>query len=265
MCRIWGLTRFRAKWASVRVRKTRQCNSLVAAGIATFIVLCAAPFDAARAGEFARDDDTLLFFTGADLWRQGSFSFAGGVWSPAGLDRDGFTFKLLLGAGSYQYHSDALGEVTGRQATGFAMAGYRFVRGKLFVSVFAGLDVQHHYFTPYDSGNDLAGTHAGIRGNVELWYEPNANTMFAADASVSSIGPSYSGRIAFGWRIAESFYLGPEALVFANGDDYRQFRTGLHLTGLRTGTLEWSFAAGWMRDSSDREGFYGRVGLLTRR
>lgn len=248
MCRILGLA---AAWA--------------ATFIVLCIVLCTAPLDAARAGEFSRNDDTLLFFTGADLWRQGSFSFAGGLWSPAGLDRDGFTFKLLLGGGSYQYHSDALGEVTGRQGTGFALAGYRFVRGKLFVSVFAGLDMQRHTFSPDDPGNDLGGTHAGIRGTIELWYEPNANTMLAADASVSSIGPSYSGRIAFGWRVAEAFYLGPEALGFANGDDYRQFRAGLHLTGLRTGALEWSLAAGWMRDSSDREGFYGRMGLLTRR
>ena len=91
---------------------------------------------------FRRDDDTLLFFSGTDLWRQGSFSFGGGVWSPGGIDREGFTFKLLAGAGSYQYLSGALGdvEVTGRQFTGFAMAGYRFVRDKLFVTVFAGVD-----------------------------------------------------------------------------------------------------------------------------
>ena len=33
-----------------------------------------------HADMFRRDDDTLLFFSGTDLWRQGSFSFGGGVW-----------------------------------------------------------------------------------------------------------------------------------------------------------------------------------------
>ena len=219
----------------------------------------------ARADMFRRDDDTLMFFTGTDLWRQGSFSFAGGLWSPTGLDREGFTFKLLLGGGSYQYRSDALGEVTGLQGTGFAMAGYRFVRDKLFVTVFAGLDVQHHVFSPDDPNNDLWGTHLGIRGAIELWYEPTPLTMVAADASFTSVGASYSARFALGWRVLDAFYIGPEMGGFANGDDYRQFRAGIHLTGFRSGAIEWSLAGGWLTDSSDREGFYGRLGLMTRR
>lgn len=219
----------------------------------------------ARADLFRRDDDTLLFFAGTDLWRQGSFSFTGGLWSPAGIDREGFTFKLLLGAGSYQYFSDALGEVTGRQFTGFAMPGYRFVRDKLFVTVFAGVDVQYHVFSPNDPGNKLLGTHAGIRGAVELWYEPTPLSMIAADASFSSVGASYSARVALGWRMFDKFFIGPEMGGFANGDDYRQFRAGIHLTGFRSGAVEWSLAGGWLVDSSDREGFYGRLNLITRR
>ena len=95
----------------------------------------------AHADMFRRDDDTLLFFSGTDLWRQGSFLVSAAAYGrPDGIDREGFAFKLLAGAGTYQYLSGALGdiEVTGRQFTGFAMAGYRFVRDKLFVTVFAG-------------------------------------------------------------------------------------------------------------------------------
>jgi hypothetical protein len=242
MLRVWGLA--------------------AAAFAAALSIFCAS---ASRADMFRRDDDTLLYFTGTDLWRQGSFSFGGGLWSPAGLDREGFTFKLLVGAGSYQYHSDALGEVTGLQGTGFAMAGYRFVRDKLFVTVFGGLDVQYHTFIPYDPGNKLAGTHAGIRGAIEFWYEPTPLTMWAADVSATTVGGSYSARVAFGWRLFDAFWLGPEAGGFANGDDYRQVRAGIHMTGLRSGTLEWSLAGGWLRDTSDREGLYGRIGLITRR
>jgi hypothetical protein len=32
-----------------------------------------------------------LIFGGADLWRYGDFLYGGGLWSPDGLDHDGFT------------------------------------------------------------------------------------------------------------------------------------------------------------------------------
>jgi hypothetical protein len=221
----------------------------------------------ARADGFARSDDTFLYFSGTDLWRHGSFSYGGVLWSPDGIDRGGFTFKALIGAGSYQYRSGALGDVqvTGSQVTGFALPGWRFVSGKTFVTVFAGLDLQYHRTTPYDPGSDLNGSHAGLRGAIELWHEPDALTMMAADATVSSIGPSYAARAAFGWRVADAFYLGPEVAGFAGGDTYKQFRVGLHVTGVRWAWVEWSAAAGWATDTDHRDGFYARIGLHARR
>ena len=232
--------------------------------VAALVCWCSAD---ARADSFARSDDTFLYFTGTDLWRHGSFSHGGMLWSPDGLDRGGFTFKMLIGAGTYQYRSGALGDalVTGSQFTGFALPGWRFVSGKTFVTVFAGLDLQHHSTSPYDPGSDLNGGHAGIRGAIEFWHEPNALTMIAADATVSSIGPSYAARAAFGWRVADAFYLGPEVGGFASRDTYHQLRAGLHITGFRFAWVEWSAAAGWAMDSDDRDGFYARLGLHVRR
>ncbi len=34
---------------------------------------------------------SFLIFGGADLWRYGDFIYGGGLWSPGGLDHDGFT------------------------------------------------------------------------------------------------------------------------------------------------------------------------------
>lgn len=234
------------------------------AAAAALVWLCGA---GARADSFARSDDTFLFFTGTDLWLHGSFSYGGTLWSPDGLDRGGFTFKALIGAGSYQYRSGALddAQVTGTQLTGFVLPGWRFVNGKTFVTVFAGLDLQHHRTTPFDPGGDLNGNHAGIRGAIEFWHEPSTATMIAADATASSIGPSYAGRAAFGWRVADAFYLGPEVGGFVSGDSYKQFRAGLHVTGFRLAWVEWSAAAGWATDSDDRNGFYARLGLHVRR
>jgi hypothetical protein len=89
--------------------------------------------------------------------------------------------------------------------------------------------------------------------------------MVAADASVSTIGPSYNVRLATGLRALDAFYVGPEVQAFGFDDNYRQLRAGVHVTGLRTGTFEWSAGAGWATATDNSSGAYGRLGVFTRR
>lgn len=88
--------------------------------------------------------------------------------------------------------------------------------------------------------------------------------MLAADASLTTIARGYSARAAYGWKLRNWFYLGPEAQTFAC-TGYRALRFGAQITGLKTGWLEWSGAAGWSGDSDHRAGLYLRLGVLTRR
>jgi hypothetical protein len=111
----------------------------------------------------------------------------------------------------------------------------------------------------------VRGGYIGLRTGIELWYQPSTAMMFAADASFSTIGPSYSGRIAYGWRLFDRFYFGPEVAAFANADNYRQVRAGVHVTSFRTGQFEWAAAFGWAADSDARGSVYGKIGVLTRR
>jgi hypothetical protein len=241
-----------------------RCVGGVAAAAA--VCVCVA---SAGAGEWPAPDDAprfLLFSTG-DIWSHGGFLHGGLVWSPAGIDRNGFALKAMFGGGTYRYISGALGnaEVTGRLLTAAIQPGWRFVRGKFIASVFAGLDLQDHRLTPDDRSAGLRGSYTGFRVSAELWYEPTALTMAAADGSVSTIDASYNARIAAGWKVFDRYYIGPEVQGFAAGDNYRQLRAGLHVTGLRTAQVEWSGGLGWARDSDNRDGLYGRVGLLMRR
>jgi len=235
--------------------------ALVAA--TAYFQLAASP---ACADAFRRYDDRFLLFSGTDLWRQGSFSYGGLLWSPGLLDRDGFVFKAMIGSGTYRYRSGSLGniEVVGAEAIGLVMPGWRFIRDKTVLTFYAGLDAQYHYLMPFDPGSKLAGTHAGIRGAVEYWYEPDMDTMWTADASVSSIGPTYNARLAYGWRLFNAFYAGPEVAAFSN-DNYKQLRAGVHVTGLKFRFLEWSAGLGWTTDNDDRSGLYGRVNFFARR
>jgi len=207
-----------------------------------------------------------LLFSSTDVWHEGGFAHGGVLWAPSGLDQQGLVFKLQAGGGLYHYTSGALGnaDVRGELISAAILPGYRFVRDKLIVTFFLGYDYQHHKLTPDDPSASLRGAYNGVRTGFELWYEPSPLTMVAADAQVSSIGPSYNARLAVGLRLFDAFYTGPEIQGFAAGDNYQQARVGWHLTGLRTGTIEWTTGAGWAIDSDHRSGVYGKLGLYTR-
>jgi len=208
-----------------------------------------------------------LLFSSTDLWRQGGFTHGGLLWAPSGLDGDGAVLKLMLGGGVYRYRSGGLGDVNvdGHLLSGAILPGWRFVRGKLIVTTFLGADFQRHWLRPDDPTAGLRGGYAGVRAGFELWHEPTAETMLTAHASVSSIGPSYSARLAAGWRLRSLFYVGPEVEGFAADGNYRQVRVGVHATGFRTKNYEWSMGMGWASDSDRHNGAYGKLGVFTRR
>lgn len=234
----------------------------IAAAVAVALALCGV--ESAFAGPAAEQDAAhILFFGGTDIWRNGGFMHGGFLWAFQGLDADGPVLKLLLNGGLYRYHSGAT-DITGEQVMGAALPGWHFKRDALDVTLFAGVDVQDHRFTPADPGNRLGGTHVGARGGFDVWYQPMRDGMLTASASLSTVGSSYWTRAAAGWRFFDAVWLGPE--FHACGDDtYRQLRFGAHITSLRISGTEWSAGAGWVTDTDGRDGVYGRLGVLVRR
>jgi hypothetical protein len=203
-----------------------------------------------------------LLFSGFDLWRNGGFLHGGMLWSPAGLEREGFTLKLLFAGGRYGYQSGDRA-ITGEQTLASVLPGWRFKGDRLEVSIYAGPDLQSHRLIPDDPGNDLRGGQAGLRVGGDLWYEPYPAMMVTISASASTIGPNLWSRAAFGWRLLDRFWAGPEIEAFGD-HGYQQLRLGLHVTAIKTGRLEWSAGFGYAQDSDARAGLYGRIGLLTR-
>jgi hypothetical protein len=211
------------------------------------------------------DGDTAHFLLhgGFDLWRSGGFGHGGLLWSPDGLRQDGFTLKLMLGAGTYRYRAGTA-EITGRQYVTSVLPGWRFKDGSIELTVFGGLDLQQHRTSPDDPGNALRGFHAGARGGFDLWFEPLPTAlMITTSVSASTIGKTIWWRGAAGVR-AFDLWVGPES-VWCGDLTYRQLRFGAHVTGLRTGPLEWSAGVGWVTASDNRSGVYGRLGVLLRK
>jgi hypothetical protein len=235
---------------------------IAAATIAAASALIEADGALAQAAADGAHPDRFLLFSGFDVWRNGGFLHGGMLWSPDGLSQDGFTLKVLFGAGQYRYRSGDR-EITGTQELGGVMPGWRWKSDRLEVVAVVGLDIQSHDLKPEDLGNRLRGVQAGLRAGADLWYQPNGTMMFNGSVSGSSVGTSYWTRGAVGWRVSDRFWAGPE--IGAEGDTkYRQLRLGLHATGFRTGPLEWSLGAGYVHDTDRRAGAYGRIWLLTR-
>jgi hypothetical protein len=211
----------------------------------------------------AAQNTHFLYYGGFDGWGSGGFGHGGLMWSPGGLDKEGFVAKFMAGGGTYNYLAGTT-DTTGYLAIFDAAPGWHFKRGVVDLTVYAGLDVQNHRLRPDDLNNQARGTHAGLRAGADLWAEPTSTTMASASVSFATVGDSYWSRLAYGWRAFDKVYLGPE--VHALGDaTYRQWRLGLHATALKIGQYEWSFGVGYVEDSSDRGGVYGRIGLLVRR
>lgn len=239
----------------------RGVVAFVAAFVAAGASFCGP--EGAYAEGAADESPHYLLFGGFDVWRNGGFGHGGLLWSPDGVRQDGFTLKLLLGAGTYRYRSGTT-DITGRQYIVSVLPGWRFKDGPNELTVFAGLDMQQHQTSPGDPGNRLRGFHAGARAGFDLWFEPMpAAFMLTASVSASTVGKNVWARAAAGVRAFE-LWLGPEA-IFCGDETYREMRFGAHATGLRTGPVEWTAGIGWVSDSEKRSGVYGRLGLLVRR
>jgi Cellulose biosynthesis protein BcsS len=211
-----------------------------------------------------RSSAKVLLFSGADFWRNGAFLHGGLMWSPGGLDQDGFTLKLLIGGGTYRYDSGLLGtEVIGRQYFGSALAGWRVKSEGFEATIFIGPDLQDHKLDPDDPGARLRGRYLGVRAGLDVWYEPWPGVMTAFNGSAAAPTSDFSLRAAAGIRLFDRVFVGPEGQVFGCAD-YRQYRAGLHATALKVGKLEWSAGGGWVTDSDRRSGAYGRIGVLAR-
>lgn len=227
---------------------------LTIAGVTAAAVIAYAAMGPAQAGEPNNAD--FLALAGTDMWREGAFLYGGLLWSPGGIDSDGFTLKAVLSGGGYTYPSGALHlDVGGTMVSAAALPGWRFTRDGVIVSLFAGPLVQDYRLVPDDPGSRLRGGYVGGEFATDVWYQPSASTMAAFNGSVASIGPTGSLRVALGWRLFEPAFVGPEAQSIWCAY-YDELRLGTHVTAWRLGALEWSAGGGWAMDTDRRAGPY---------
>lgn len=206
--------------------------------------------------------DQVLLFGGYDLWRNGQSATAGLHWAANGLDQDGFVVRLVLSDGVERYRSGRRTFITDI-SRGSLLAGWRLKAGEFELKLFAGPDFEDHNLTPDDVRSMWRGPHLGIRVAAEAWAQPTPELMLAASFYATTIADGYGFRAATGWRLLDGCWVGPE--LSGSRDQFsRQTRAGIHLTGLRSGPVEWSAGWGYVSDSFGRTGNYARLAAQMR-
>jgi hypothetical protein len=248
-----------AFWGACLVIALRGVAAAIIAAVG--LMLSAA---ANRAESAGAENPAFLLFSGADIWRYGGFLDGGLLWSPSGLDTDGFTFKMLLDGGKYSYISSGLEEnIDGTKLSAAALPGWRFTHNGLTATLFAGPLVQNYRLIPNDPASRLHGFYVGAQTEADIWYQPSALTMASVNGAISSIGPTGYVRAAIGFRLFKSASVGPETGQFWCAD-FKEIEFGAHVTALRVDTMEWSMASGWALTSDQRSGPYLRLGVSRR-
>jgi hypothetical protein len=237
-------------------------RGILAAAAAVAIGSLSATTERAEAG--APGIPSFLLFSGTDFWRYGAFLYGGLIWSPNGLDNSGFTLKMLLDGGKYDYVSSGLQEtVDGNKLSVAGLPGWRFSRGDLSVSFFGGPVVQDYRLTPNDPGSHLHGLYLGAEFATDIWYQPTPSTMAALNGAIASIGPTGYVRAAVGVRLFAPAFIGPETQAIWCGD-YQEFQLGAHVTSLHVDAFEWSAGTGWAMTSDRRTSPYLHMSFSAR-
>jgi hypothetical protein len=205
--------------------------------------------------------DRMIYFAGIDASSWSLGIHGGAQWMPNGLNRDGIILRLFASESIERYTTGRTNSDT-TISRAFVLPGYMFRIGRMEVQLLAGPDAEADLF--FRNGDPRAWrTKFGIRGIADVWWEPTPDLMLQYALSGTTIDEGYSTRIALGWRVSNSFWIGPEA---AMSSDYfsRQTKIGGHLTGVRISDYELTFGAGHVSDNLGRDGLYARFGIMLR-
>ena len=140
-----------------------------------------------------------------------------------------------------------------------ALLGYEWRIGSSFLALYAGSDAESEQRIE-TFGPSFIATRYGARVQADLWIVPSPGLVVQANGYLSSLNGRLWARVAPGWQLPAGFYLGPEIEAYRERD-YRKYRLGLHLTGLRFLGLEWRLSGGLQKTSDRPSEYYGTLGL----
>src|SRR5262245_11256907 len=152
-----------------------------------------------------------VLFSGIDGGEGARYMYGGVVVALNGdLTRDGFVVRAY--GSRVDYDLDP-GNGVGWQ--GDLMLGYKFARGALWGTVFAGVDYQNHRLSPHNPDENVRGTEIGFKVGADLSTPYGSQFYAALSANYSTAFDTYWARVRFGHHRG-NFTFGPEGIVMGN-------------------------------------------------
>ena len=142
------------------------------AALAWTLGVCAALATPAIAGGGGPADEPVyrgVIVSGADMTRNADEAYTGAYYAFNGdLSREGFILRLFGTRGFYDYRTI---DNDGNYWQGDLMVGYQWVRGRVDVGVYVGVDYQNYDIAVPDPFNKLNGSETGFKVAFDLEFE----------------------------------------------------------------------------------------------
>src|SRR3954447_26619030 len=204
----------------------------------------------------------ISFDSSLDVTSRKSASATGSLTvSPYGtLDANAVMFRVEGTIGKYRY---ANGDpppafVNGRSIDASALLGLQVVHENLTAAVFLGWNSQSNKIFITDPENPTSGTKTGLKGVIELAYNPSDHTLVQGSFGLSRANHAYRVDLKSGYQLIPNLYVGPQ-VVFQGDDYFRQWKFGAYASGLKVGSVELGVAAGFLHDAKQGNGAYFQI------
>lgn len=240
----------------------RKLNNIISSAALALIVTI--PFNTVA-------DDTVVF-GGIDAKEDSSYLYAGLIHAFNGFGVDGPALKVFVGAGEFDYDTEASGIYPGGNVPGSSrafdlMVGYRKHIGDYQLGVYAGVNSQTIDQELIKSGGtitdtDAVGSDAGLKVEFEVTRNAAQGHYLDVRGNYSNVFDTYWTRGRLGWR-AGSVIVGPE-VAFLGNDDFDQDRFGVFAIIGGSGNVNVNLSVGQANtDGNGGDSAYGSFGIST--
>jgi hypothetical protein len=167
------------------------------------------------------------------------------------------------GTGSeYRYTNNdpAPAHVNGRSIDASALAGLQAVYENFTAAIFLGGNSQSNRNAIDDPENPTWETKTGLKGVVEVGFNPTERTSVQGSASMSRANRSYRVDLKSGYEVLPNLYVGPQA-IFQGDAYYQQWKVGAFIATLSVGGVGLGVGAGLLHDVKQGNGAYLQVSM----
>jgi hypothetical protein len=207
-----------------------------------------------------------VIVSGADMTQNADEAYTGAYYAFNGdLSREGFILRLFGTRGFYDYGNNTN---DGNYWQGDLMVGYQWIRGRVDVGVYVGVDYIDYDLAIPDPSNQLQGSETGFKVALDIESNDRSNSPLyvALNGSYSTAFDTYYALARVG-RTFGRFTIGPEAWALGDVTGDAQ-RLGAFVSleipmGYTTGTLTLSaghqFGDEVVTSKGFDDGMYGTV------